>query len=306
MAERALSCYRLSFNEGYHPDRELQPANLNGRDLFDVIRDWCENCVSPSDLNLDSESLQIRLGSGAMRIPGERMILVTVEGGVSREPGPVVDVGTHRDTGKYISVHEAPFSATRALFFVPQSGSPAIVFCESSARGNGANKLIAKFVDYWRRSIEFDGITINREAALRSPDWIEENGTIKDLIVKRYIKPRFFGDRVEEERLTLVVKLSPPRSRRFDFSLIRRIQRNLSEAGKYMHLEPAGADEKETVYATIDLENKKQRQIEISDQLAGFPILEVLNDERSEPIEDQAFVSICTELAEEYYEDLRR
>lgn len=305
MAKRSLSCYRLIFHERNKPNVIQEPGKLGTHGLIHYFEKWLTE-VHQDDLNLEKENLQIRIKQGSLFKEGNCILGVTVEGGVPREPGPIVNIETLSDTGIYISEDEAPFGGTRFILFVPESGAPALAFCESSRRGNGAYKLFRKFIDHWRRCPAVANSYVKYDEATRSKEWLEAHGELKELTIKRYVSPRFYGDRVREDEAKLLVKLVPLKSKRWPIQLLSKIKNNRRLASEFMHLAPANDDENEKIFATVDLENGRQRQLEINDNERGFPVFEELNDDLAPSIPDNELLQVCKELAEEYYDQLSR
>jgi len=285
MGRRTLTAHALRFHLKRHTDQTYAPADLNGDDLLDLFRRWCDG-LQPAELNDPANNLFVRIEKGK-RKPDGRFLLVPVEVGSWGEPGAVVD----SDSGSVVmplTAEQAPIGTTRAVLYVPDLGETALFFCEYSGRGSGGSRLLRAFAAHWS---EVSAFTMDLQTVVEGEAWAEA-ADLREVEVRVRQQSSDIADPSQETKAVYSHVLRAPRGKMLRRDLFTELKEHPSWAARTVGL-PSGMPDNSEILVTLRNREGRQKKFVLGEG-DGLPALrEQLNGPGQPTISDADLLKLC-------------
>lgn len=291
MADRTLVVRYLKFRERGDVDGEVcPPSDLEGENLLDIFCEWCDS--------LDIESTSDANTNRFIRIDGysreyDDFALIDLSVGTYGELGDLVRI-TDGNRIRSISEDEAPTGFIRIALMVPPTGIYALCFMEQGARGSGALRLLQLFCNDWNR--RHADIYVDNKPVLERDAWLAGAQSIKQIEVRSFSRTSDAADNPLEDIAYYQHIVKPKKSRFFDFALFERLSRDPGYANKLVDVSYTGEIPDSKVIVKVRGADGRDINYTIGDFDDGTTMRRVLTSGREQPLQNDVFIEVCTEL----------
>lgn len=294
MGRRTLISHKLKFNVTGEPDSYVPPADISGRGLIEIVRNWSESLIGKGPIMVAPQT-HIRVERVARF--NSNILLIEALSGKSNEPGVLCDVDGAMDDIP-IGLRQAPMSGCRALLFCPPCGDMALWFSEYSSRSSAARYLLSYLRQMWP-GLETE--TVYNESRTISSDDLLAGGHVTEVEVRTVRRSEDRSDPLEETS-GIYSHVFRPFRKKISASLVQLFRKDPKKAFEMVELDVDPLDdEARKIFVGVEVAGHK-RKIDISDPDDGLYYRVELNDYSESVLSDEEIVAFCSEEATAYFE----
>lgn len=293
-ARRTLVVYRVYLREPRKKDRVYRIDDIDGRDYFDILSDYCSS--SNNLIQIGGSERFLRIGNCRVN---RDLALVGMQSGRAGIGGAIVNTRTSTESYGYGS-DEAGMVNSRAIFYRKAGLGYALACIERVPNDAGSTPLLVSLKDHLKDCgvkavLEYE--QIKQEEALKAFKGIE------DIEVRRYARSSDISEGLlTESRYVSHIARHKPR-RLFPFAVLEDLHDRKSRSA-WLGI-PEEYDGKEEVRMTLRGYDGSSRTYVLGDDIR-VPLVEMLNDTGVRPLTDSEICDRCRNLCDFLSIDLGR
>ena len=288
-AGRSLAVYVLRFNVRRKPDEMLDPLNLEGRKITDLLHEYCAGKTSELRQVGSSDRFVVfrdcrEFGDG---------LLVRLESGRAGERGRVVDVLTAQ-VGYEYDEDDATMVRSRVLLDAVPGYDYALMFVEHVNGGAGDVTVPNLLKGYL--GVAVPNVVMTREPFLEGKA-LETIAAVEKVEVRRYLTSSDPVDPLVVDGSSLTTVLGHRRGATFPPALLSNILKGRDGMAPLFGLHGSLVDPEEDgvqVMVEVKAHDGRTKKFTLGDGIE-MPLREVLNEPGRAPLEDRQFVDKCRE-----------
>ena len=290
-SERSMVLYKVTFNERNNPDEIIRPQDIHGISCNALFSEFIENNIK--------DLIRLRAGNKFVKPiscnTDDGTVLIKVSSGSSGENVDVVDIDSGSTEYQY-GTDKAAMIFSRCFVSQNYGSGYALLCVEHTRNGAGDTALFEPFRRFLRNRVP--DVVVKFEPLIE-PEIIENFISVESVEVKKYIEPGDPANLLISEAATVSTKLMHKRAQPFSMGLYHSLVKTRGKAiASMVGLdERAFDDEGLEVLVTLKHRSGATRTFVITDPL-GVKIREVLNQNGTPPLDDDAFVSQCKDRCE--------
>lgn len=296
MGRRTLNAHKLTFSKLREPNYLFSPADINGRNLIDLVEMWAQTIQ-------ENETVEVRANSyisikKIYRFNNNILIIDTLSGRAG-ETGIIIDLEGEIDIVP-IGEMQVPMSSARAILFSPSNGQMAMWFSEYGARSSGARDLLSLLKKNWP-SLK-TGAKFNEKRVIADEIWLEK-GRVTEIEVRHIRRARDLADGIDTRPGSYSYTFKPAKGKSIAAKIISIFRDDPAKAYDYVEIEPKklnALQDESDVFVSVDIEGHK-RKIQISDPEDGVYFHQELNGPNDPILTNEELIDYCSEEATRYF-----
>lgn len=287
-SERSMVLYKVTFNERNNPDVIIPPQSIHGISCNALFTKFIKSNIK--------ELIRLRTGNKFVKpiscSTNNDTVLITVSSGSSGENVDVVDIDSGSTEYQY-GTDKAAMIYSRCFVSQKYGSGYALLCVEHTRNGAGDTFLFEPFRRFLRNRVP--DVVVKFEPLIE-PEVIENFVSLESIEVKKYIESGDPANLLISEAATVSMKLTHKRAQPFSMDLYHFLVKTRGKAiASMIGLDGTAFDDDDLeVHVTLKHRTGTKRTFVITDPL-GVKIREVLNQDGTPPLDDDAFVSQCKE-----------
>ena len=282
-AARTLALYKVTFNARGDSEKIVDPADLNGRDVLDLLSSFWNQSSVPVQVN-DSERF---VSFESCEVEGARAFAKFSSGRAGLRVS-VLDTTSLSRSGIEYGENMAGMVQSRFLLRRTPGMGYAIACVESVPNGGGVTPPLTQFRRYMRKN--GIGVTMKFEQ-VQELEAMDGFKGIEEIEIKRYTKP-------DDVSLGTIVNSGPishrlghKRGVLMPLTLFSDILKDKRSVAGYMGV-TLDYDGDEDLFVTMRQKDGGSRKFCMGKELS-VPVREVLNESGDAPLTDAEFIDRC-------------
>lgn len=284
-AARSLSVYKLTFNSRGDADAIIDPADLGGKDVLDLLDSFCAKSAAPAQVGNDERF--IRFGSCA--VSGDRAFAKFSSGRAGLRVS-VLDTTILEDSGIEYGESMAGMVECRLLLRRTPGLGYAIACVESVPNGGGVTAPLTLF----KRYVNGGGLGVTMKyEQIHEVEALDGFKGIEEIELRRYGKPDDVSSGTVVNSGLITHRVGHKRGLLMPLALFGGFLKDRRAVAEYMGV-AVDYDGDEDLFVTLRQKDGRSRKYCMGKELA-VPIREVLNESGEEPPSDEEFAERCVE-----------
>lgn len=299
-SERSFVTYAIRFNRKYKTDEVLDPCDLDGESVADVLLEYCGRS-SKDMVQLGVTDRFATFGDGSGVRDGA---LVHMESGRAGERGRVVRVTTQRTVAEY-DEEDAKLVGSRVFLQVRLGYNYALLFVECANGFAGNIALPVLFRGYLRDRLST--VTMKWDAVMEGKEYDQIAG-VEKIEAKRYVQSTDVADGLIYKESTVTQVLNHPRGKLFPPALFGNIMRGKDGIGEIFRISGTlinPGDEDIEVSVQVKTKDGRTKKFRLGGDFS-LPVREVLNEAGKPPLSDELFLTRCREKGDSIFDTTGR